>query len=221
MEKISIQSTSYRISLYAKGTVGVTGNAAKPQNGAGKSALPHADPKSADDGAGGSKPVARSQDGDTFTFSVEARTIQVARSLTLESSDPAGFGSRAESDRLTSDGKVKALMDLLDQMADHRAQGHARGGHRGPHFPQLGDPEDVATRMLDHWGREHAERGGSRRDFADILRGRLDKWTSGGAESSSRTTMVVREFRAEVSIKVSAGIEAWASGEPETPVAEA
>lgn len=217
MEKISIHSTYTKVSLYAKLTIGTAAAAAKPQDGAAKADLPA--PKAADDGAcaDGSRTVARSQDGDTFTLSFEARAISVTRSITSETSEDAGGARPSESDRLSSGGRARALMDMLEAIAERRAQGHSGRRHHNPHFPKLADADDLAATMLDHWKREHAERGGSRRGFADELLGRLDKWRAGGSGSVSRVTLEVEEFRAEVSLKVTAGLGEWAGGEPDAP----
>lgn len=220
MEKISIQSTYTKVSLYAKLTVG-TGSVPNPQDSV-KPALPA--PKVGDDGAcaDGSRTVSSSRDGDIFSLSFEARAIQVTRSVTIETADDAsGFGTPGESERLSSGGRVEALMDMLDALAERRAQGHSGRRHGHAHYPRLGDADDVAATMLDHWARELAERGGSRRDFADELRGRLDKWKSAGSESVSRVSVEVREFRSEVSLKVSAGLDDWSAEAPEGPQAGA
>ena len=158
----------------------------------------------ADDGAVGAgpseagAPLARSADGDTFTLSVEARVIQVTESVTIESDgDCARPG---EADRLARHGQVEGLMEALD-----RSHGHGR--RHG--YPRLADAEDVASRIAEDWDREFAARGGSRRDFAEALRQRLDRWRDAGS-GARRMTLEHSEFHSEVAVRITERLGSWA-----------
>ncbi len=205
MEKISIQSSYTQLSLYAKATL-TTGGTPKPQDG---QAVPAIKPDDGGAGGDGSALVARNQDGDTFTLSIEARAIQISRKITIETTnDGEGCGKPSESDRLSSHGQVNSLMDALDMSTGHTHKHQKR--HHG-HFPQLGDADDLAARLREHWDKEHAEKGGAREDFAEAIRKRLDAWKSKGESSANgRTTVSYEEFRTEVSIRISASLTAWA-----------
>lgn len=206
MDKITIRSSYAQAGLYARSAAGDS----KPSTETPK-------PSAAPAAAGGG---ARSADGDTFTLSVHARAIRITSTVTVEAREDAGRRSRpGEAERFSAGGRVEALLEFLDRASDRGVP--ERPGRRRAHFPELGDPEDLAARMLDHWAREHAERGCPRGEFAEELRGRLDRWRTGSASVTRTVSIEVVEFRAEVSLKVSAGIDAWAAAEPEGPAAAA
>ena len=212
MDKISITSTYRELSLYAKVTL--SGPNAKTKDG---QPLPAVKPDDGGTPAGttsgdGSALVARSQDGDTFTLSVEARAIQVSRKITIESSGKGDTcGKSGESGRMAGDAHANALMDALDQASGHSHKHHKRAHG---HFPQLGDAEDLAARLREHWDREHAQKGGSRGDFADQVRQRLAAWDARkDSSSSSRVTVSYQEFRTEVSVRISASLDAWSGAD--------
>jgi hypothetical protein len=233
MEKISYTASYTRISLYAQVS---SSTAAKKAPGANASAADGAPVEDSKEKGGHCQ---RSKDGDTFTLSIEAHSIQI--SGTYLSDDSGGAGKSLEdlmkqrngtgksagpddaaareshaldlaglgaaegmgADDDLSGGFVKALLDAMEKMA-------AKKGHRGHrhHFPQLGDSQDVADKLLAHLHQQHAEKGGPKADFADDVKKRLDAWK----QSSQRVTMEYQEFRSEVRMKLTTGLDAWAAG---------
>lgn len=213
MEKISLQSTYTRVSLYARlsGPVNAKkaadpGDAPTDQT-AGNTAGAVAEADGLKSGE-----CARSKDGDTFTLSIEARTLQISKTITIETTgsgdgaDAAGAAGQSQQpggkDRLT--GMVSSLMDALKTM------GGKNGKHRH-HFPHLSDPEDVANKILDRLDKDYAEKGGSKTDFAAEIKKKLADWKASG--SSSRTTVEYQEFRSDVHMQLTSGLDSWAKGE--------
>jgi hypothetical protein len=196
MEKISIRQTYTQVSLYAR----ISSTEGGKKNGINGSAIP-------DDGkacAPKGNECGRSKDGDTFTLSIEARTLQVSQTITIETDDAAGGTGRAgEAERITG-GFVNALLDAMDK---------ADGKHRKPrhHFPELTGPEDVASKVLEQLNRDHAEKGGTRLDFADAVKKRLADWKP----SAGRVSLEYQEFRSQVNMTISGALDAWAAAGPE------
>lgn len=235
MEKISFQATYTRISVYASSASG----AGKPVDKAGTGDVP--DPSGGGKECHGpaQKGSARtcqfSKDGDTFTLSIEARSIRIsgttiiddsgkalsgpdrnvkdARNLPSETSawngkDAEILGAEyLEGMGLPSDARlVNAFLDAMRKSGGE--EGYGRQGRRH-HFPRLGDSEDLADRLMEHLGRQHAEKGGSRAEMADDARRRLQGWET----SASKVAMEYREFRGEARMKMDFGLDAWvASG---------
>jgi hypothetical protein len=232
MEKISFQASYTRISLYAQ--VSAASAAKKAQNGA---PVPDDGAASADGGAGGH--CQRNKDGDTFTLSVEAQSIRISGTMIVDDSGnmPEGLdahdaqkslqaygkkdkaalasalakaGGGDDLDRLSGAGFVNAFLDAMDKAS----KGRGHHGHH-PHFPRLSDPQDVADTLMGHLDQQHAEQGGSRADFADKIKQRLAGWNpSASSASSSRVTVEYSEFRSEVHMKMTAGLDAWAAAGP-------
>jgi hypothetical protein len=95
-------------------------------------------------------------------------------------------------------------------------------GSRAPagHYrhARLADADDVAARASEDWDRRFAARTGSRRDFADELRARLDRWAAGA--DIRHAGVEHREFRSEVAIRIGARLEDWVeAGGPEDAAA--
>ena len=226
MEKISIQSTYTQVSLYARLSGPVSPK--KPAAGDAAEGAPAAASASAENAADpGNGEIGRSKDGDTFTLSLEARTLRISESITIESgegasaaratgsageagkSDKTGTaGKPSEPERLTGSGLVSALMDALETIAETTGQGKPAGadGKHRPHFPRLSDTDDVADQVLSRLDQDHAAKGGSKDDFAAELKKRLGDWKS---SASAKITVAYQEFRSEVHMKVSAGVDAW------------
>ena len=198
MEKISIRQTYTQVSLYAR----ISSTEGGKKQGIAGSAAPkdgNACPPKSDE-------CARSKDGDTFTLSIEARTLQVSQTITIETNDAAGKTSRdGEAERLGG-GFVNALLDAMDK---------ADGKHRKPRhqFPELTGPEDLASKVLEQLNRDHAEKGGTRLDFADAVKKRLADWNP----SAARVSVEYQEFRSQVKMTISGGLDAWAAGSAENP----
>ncbi|MDQ3003216.1 MAG: hypothetical protein M3Y08_18395 [Fibrobacterota bacterium] len=192
MEKISIRQTYTQVSLYAR----ISTTEGTKKNGVAGGAAPNdgnACPPKGDE-------CARSKDGDTFTLSIEARSLQVSQTITIETDDAAGkSGRNGEAERLGG-GFVNALLDAMDK---------ADGKHRKPRhqFPELTDPEDVASKVLEQLNRDHADQGGTRLDFADAVKKRLADWKP----SAARISVEYQEFRSQVNMAISGGLDAWAS----------
>jgi hypothetical protein len=209
MEKISIQSTYTQVSLYAR----LSGPASARKNGGTENAPPDqaagALAHTADTKGG---ECARSKDGDTFSLSIEARTLQISQSITIENSG-AEEGANADAaeqskqptgtDTFKTGGLVNALMDALKTIS-------GKGDKHRPHFPGLSGPSDVANALLDQLDKLHAEKGGSKADFAAEIKKRLAGWKQAG--SSTRVTVEYQEFRSEVRMQLTSGLDAWAQG---------
>jgi hypothetical protein len=247
MEKINFQATYTKISIYASATsgarkAGAAGDAGDAGEKAGKAVGDSAE-KSVDEkgGHGSAGTCQRNKDGDTFTLSIEAQSIQISGTLILDDSGKAvsASGRNAKetakllSGRIADDGKaagdgkdaqgigadylkgldlpsdIRLVNAFLDAMQKSRAEdGHGSHGRRH-HFPELGDPQDVADRLIGQLGREHAEKGGSRAELADGVRRRLSDWEP----SATKVAVEYREFRSEVHMKMTSGLDAWvASG---------
>lgn len=193
MEKITIRQTYTQTSLYAN--FSATGGA-KKKDGIPVDAV-------ADDGkscAHKGKECARSKDGDTFTLSIEARTLQVSRTITIETDDAAQVKSgRPSEEERVGGGFVKALLEEMDK---------ADGKYRKPRhlFAPLSGPEDVAGKMLASLDSDHAAAGGTRLDFADAVKKRLEQWKP----SATRVTMEYQEFSSQVKLMMTGGLDAWA-----------
>jgi hypothetical protein len=230
MEKISYTASYTRISLYAQVSSATSAKKAQGANASGTDAAA-ADGAPLEIGNDKGGRCQRNKDGDTFTLSIEAESIQVSGSYMVDGSgggapsledlmkqqgeagksgdaaakthalDLAGTGAADGSDDI-SGGFVKALLDAMEKMAN---RGHHKRGHG---FPQLGDSQDVADKLLRHMREQHAEKGGSKAEFADDIKQRLDAWKP----SSSRMAVEYREFRSEVHMKLTAGLDAWAAG---------
>ena len=253
MEKISFQASYTRISLYAQ--VSAASAAKKSRN----AELNDSGSATDDDGAVSGDPSGsagkagkaghtekagsncqRNRDGDTFTLSMEARSVQISGTLIVDDAGKLPDGQDAKKfltdmgmskeavaavlaktdgsddiDRLSGAGFVNAFLDAMDKASSGR--GHqGQNGHR-PHFPRLGDPQDVANALLDQLDRRHAEHGGSRSDFAERVKQRMANWKNPESQPSSTTRISVEyhEFRAEVHTLMTSGVDAWAaSGTP-------
>lgn len=89
MEKISYQATYTRISLYAQVSSSTAPGKtldAKPGNATDQSGA-EAMPAAAGNDKG--RPCQRNKDGDTFTLSIEAETIQVSGTLLIDDAGSA------------------------------------------------------------------------------------------------------------------------------------
>ncbi|GEM_PF-4890310 len=107
---------------------------------------------------------------------------------------------------MTGAGFVQALMDALEKVAGKSGKGgHYKHHH---HYAELGDSQDVADKLIDHLKQQHAEQGGSMTNFADEVKKRLAEMQPAG----SRTTMEYQEFRSEVHMKLTMGLDAWVAG---------
>lgn len=194
MEKLSFQSSYSQVSLYARLTT------------ASGTAAPGATAKKADDGAtpgtDGKAPAGeqRNADGDSFTLSIEARTMQVSESVTVEESGDAQAAQSASTDKLG--GAIDSFLDAFDKVG-------GKGSHhkRHHHFPQLGDAEDVAGQAMQHVDKEHSGKDCSRSEFADEIKGRLASW-----KATKSVSVEYTEFREQVSISLSSSLDAWAQG---------
>lgn len=230
MEKISYTASYTRISIYAQVS---SSTAAKKAQDANASATDGAPVENGKDKIGHCQ---RSKDGDTFTLSIEAQTVQISGTYVSDASGGRqsledfikqrnGTGKSAESDKAAtshaldlaglgaaevsdtaedlSGGFVRALLDAMEMM-------EAKKGHRGHRhsYPQLGDPQDVAENLLKQLGQQYAEKGGSKADFADDVKQRPDAWKP----SSQRVTVEYQEFRSEVRMKLTSGLDSWAAG---------
>ena len=228
MEKISYTASYTRISLYAQ----ASSSTAKKAQDANASA---SDGAAAETGADKLGHCQRSKDGDTFTLSIEARTVQISETYLSEDAgqagksledlirqrdgagkpdasgtagshalDLVGLGDAEDSDAADglSGGFVKALLDAMEKKA-------AKKGHRGHgrHAPQLGDSQDVADKLLEHLRQQYAEKGGSKADFAGDIKQRLEAWKP----SSQRVAVEYQEFRSEVRMKLTMGLDSWAA----------
>lgn len=227
MEKISFQATYTRISIYASSASGAgkavdkagTGKAPDPSDG-GKDGHGSVQQGSVQQGSAGA--YQRNKDGDTFTLSIEARSIQISGTLIIDDSgkalsdasawkgrDAETFGAEyLEGLGLPSDARM--VNAFLDAMRKYREGGDGHDGRgRQHHFPRLGDAEDLAERLLEHLGRQQAETGGSRAELADGVRRRLNDW----ATPASKAAVEFREFRGEVRMKMNYGLDAWVASE--------
>lgn len=230
MEKISYTASYTRISLYAQ--VSSSTAAKKPQDA--KALAADGAPVEIGNDKGGH--CQRNTDGDTFTLSIEAQSIQISgtyvsddsgdaaksledmikrRSGTGNSDEPshaldlASLGATGDSDASHGlSGFAKALLDAMEKMAAKKGHG---GHHR--HSPQLGDSQDVADKLLEHLRQRHAEKGGSKAGFADDIKKRLDSWKP----SSQRVSMEYQEFRSEVRMKLTTGLDSWAGTQDAAP----
>lgn len=122
-------------------------------------------------------------------------------------------------------GLVKALMQAVglankdgasatDQVAGQTADSgpadpdavQSRGGRHHRHHPHMGNPEDVASKVLQHLQQEHASKGGDLQAFVDQVQTRMENRkaaTSGKSDGSS-------DFRSQVDSLITSGLTAWA-----------
>ncbi|MEO7427724.1 MAG: hypothetical protein ABI036_21250 [Fibrobacteria bacterium] len=170
MEKISIQTTYTRISIYARYS-----GAASAKNGGANAGGEAETGKS-----GKSLECGRSKDGDTFSLSIEARTIRISESYEVS----GGEALQAISGPHAKQGK------------DDR--------HRH-HFLSLENPGDVAENLLEQITRRHATQGGSKADAAADIKKRLADWKP----AAGKATVEYLEFRSQVHMRLSQGLDAW------------
>ena len=64
----------------------------------------------------------------------------------------------------------------------------------------------MANQVLSRLDQDHAGKGGSKEDFAAEIKKRLGDWKSA---SATKVTVEYQEFRSEVHMKVSTGLDAW------------
>jgi hypothetical protein len=75
-------------------------------------------------------------------------------------------------------------------------------------YPRLAGVGDLPARAAEDWEREYSVRKGSRRDFADAIRARLNRWAASGADTR-RTSLEHREFRNEAAMIIGMRLEKW------------
>jgi hypothetical protein len=68
----------------------------------------------------------------------------------------------------------------------------------------------VSGRASDGWDRGFAAHGGSRADFAEDLKRRLDQWRASGSGTADAS---LREFRDAVHAELLRALEGWAAPE--------
>ncbi len=240
MEKISIQSTFTQVSLYARYTAA---NSAKKNGAAGASdsanaagAWKTAAEQSGAAGNGAAKGIAcgQSKDGDTFSLSIEASMLQISETYTV-TGDATGTdgvadtgasvgnaatngaattnadGKAADPERLTGGGLVHALMDALKSISGKNGATGAKGANakHHHHFPQLADAQDVADNLMRQIDGRYAAQGGSKADFAAEIKTRLADWKP----NTGKVTVAYQEFRSEVHLKLTQGLDAWAQSD--------
>ncbi|GEM_PF-3730958 len=122
-------------------------------------------------------------------------------------------------------GLVKALMQAVGLMGKDAASATGQtngqgaddgasnpealrsgGGRHRHHHPHMGNPEDVASKVLQHLQQEHASKGGDLQAFVDQVQKRMEnrKGSSGGNSDGSA------DFRNQVDSLITSGLTAWA-----------
>ncbi len=217
MESISIQSYSAQLRIYS-------GSTDPPK------------PKLSDPSSGTSSNTAsrssdlQNQDGDSFTMSLEARIIQISMTRSDDGAQISGKGigrtqgtdsheNESQSGGVFGSGLVKALMQALggflgndgasatdktaavesDSIPEHEHHTHPR---KSP----MGNPEDVASKVLQHLQLEHAERGGSLQTFVDGIQKRMENRRNDRNSKADASG----SFRSQVDSLITSGLTAWA-----------
>lgn len=180
----------------------------------------------------------QNQDGDSFTMSLEARIIQISMTRSDDGALIAGQGtdrvkgkeSQAndpQSGGLFGSGLVKALMQALGGFLGNDGANSVDMGSavktetadnqvsedRHHHHP-LGNPEDVASKVLQHLQQEHSEKGGSLQAFVDDVQKRMEIRRNGRSGKTDQFS----SFRIQVDSLITTGLTAWAqTGGASTP----
>jgi hypothetical protein len=222
MENISIQSYSAQLRIYSR--------SADPPK-----------PKLPDTSSGTSSEASsrscdfQSKDGDTFSMSLEARIVQISMSRSDDgaqlgqgaddSQGSGALGSDSQSGGTSKNGLLKTLMQALGgflgndgagatDTVEALEPGSARG--QGPKHPHrhhpMGNPEDVASKVLQHLQQEHAEKGGSLQAFVDQIQKRMENRREAGSGKTDGSS----DFRAQVDSLITSGLTAWAQTGGET-----
>ncbi len=119
----------------------------------------------------------QNQDGDSFSMSLEARIIQISVTHT---DDGAATGNQPGG-------------NLQVNSAQHK--------HQHP----MGNPEDVASKVLQHLQQEHQESGESLQSFVNQVQNRME---SRQAARSSKPDGF-NEFRMQVDTLIVSGLNSW------------
>jgi hypothetical protein len=172
----------------------------------------------------------QSPDGDSFTMSLEARIIQISMTHSDDGAPIAGKGvnrmqgngsqeNDSQSGGVFGSGLVKTLMQALGgflgndgakavdntnasdpvAISDHRNRYSAQMRHH------MGNPEDVASRVLQHLQLEHAERGGSLQVFVDDIHKRMENRRDVNSSKTDGTS----SFRIQVDTLITSSLTAW------------
>ncbi len=217
MESISIQAYSAQLRIYSSSTDPPKPKLVDPSSGTSSNTAS----RSSD---------LQNQDGDSFTMSLEARIIQISMTRSDDGAQISGKGisrtqgmdsqeNESQSGGVFGSGLVKALMQALggllgndgasatdkavpvasDGIPEHKHHRHSRTGH-------MGNPEEVASKVLQHLQLEHAERGGSLQTFVDDIQKRMENRRN----DRNSTADASGSFRSEVDSLITSGLNAWA-----------
>jgi hypothetical protein len=157
----------------------------------------------------------QSRDGDSFSLSLEARIVQIS----MKRSDDGAKISNERMDGASGSGMVKTLMQALggflgndgvnaineSKPLDVKAL-QGRSGRGYPSYHPMGNPEDVASQVLQHLQAEHAEKGGALQAFIDVIQKRMEHRKETSASRSDGSS----EFRLQVDTMITSSLTEWA-----------